>query len=58
MAGEVEPLKAAFIVNPLAGRGKAHEIWKEIAPHLKISCPYNVYYTEKAGDAMRLARQA
>lgn len=51
-------MKAAFIVNPLAGRGKANEIWKEIAPRLKISCPYNVYYTEKAGDAMRLARQA
>ena len=51
-------MKAAFIVNPLAGRGKAKKIWEELEPRLKIDCPYNVYYTERAGDAVRLARLA
>lgn len=51
-------MKAAFIVNPLAGRGKAGKIWKELEPSLKIDCPYQVYYTEKAGDAVRLACRA
>jgi diacylglycerol kinase (ATP) len=51
-------LKVAFIVNPLAGRGKAKKIWKELEPRLKIDGPYQVYYTEKAGDAVRLARLA
>ncbi len=51
-------MKAAFIVNPLAGRGKAGTIWEELEPRLKVDRPYSVYYTEKAGDAVRLARLA
>lgn len=33
-------MKAAFIVNPQAGRGKAKAIWKGLEPQLKIDCPY------------------
>jgi YegS/Rv2252/BmrU family lipid kinase len=51
-------LKVAFIVNPLAGRGRAKKIWEELEPRLKLDSPYHVYYTEKAGDAVPLARRA
>ncbi|NLZ33054.1 MAG: diacylglycerol kinase family lipid kinase [Firmicutes bacterium] len=51
-------MKVAFIVNPLAGRGRARKIWEELEPRLKIDAPYEVYFTEKAGDAVQLARRA
>lgn len=51
-------MKVSFIVNPLAGRGRAKKIWEELEPRLKIDCPYHTYYTEQAGDAVRLARLA
>lgn len=51
-------METAFIVNLLAGRGRSKKIWSKIEPQLSKQDPFKVYYTQQAGDAIRLARLA
>lgn len=51
-------MKYAFIVNPLAGRGRARKTWQQVEPLLCRERTGAVYYTTRAGEAVDLARQA
>lgn len=51
-------MKKAFIVNLLAGRGRAAKIWSKIEPQIKKEPGVKVYYTTAPGDAVNLAARA
>ena len=49
------PLKIRFIINPISGTGKQKGIEKYITKHLENS---EIIYTQKAGDATRISKEA
>lgn len=52
-------MKVLFIVNPVAGKGRAKEIAGLIRERFeRTSAEYRMEMTEKAGDATRIAREA
>ena len=49
-----------FIINPEASGGRGRKIWDKVLKYLKRTHNtenYEVYLTEKAGDARRYAQQ-
>lgn len=51
--------KACVIVNPVAGNGQSARRWVQAEPVLRANgLDYEVVYTERPGDAVRLARRA
>ncbi len=47
------------VVNPIAGRGKCKRLWPQIAAYLEeLGISLRVEFTQGAGDAIKLARQA
>ncbi len=53
------PQRTAFVINPVAGSGKAGRIWLKIESALKKSGQqYRAYFTEKAGGGTGLAAHA
>lgn len=51
-------MRAAFVVNPAAGRGRALRIWKTLEPIARSSGhEISVHYTAGPGDASRLASE-
>lgn len=52
-------MRFRFIVNPVAGRGRAGRAWPEIAGRLNaLGLDYEVYFTKGPRDAERAARAA
>lgn len=55
---EAQPL-VAFVVNPVAGKGRSAQIWGDISRRLQnAGARFNVYLTEKKGDGRAKAAQA
>lgn len=51
-------MKTAFIINPVAGRGRTAKIWPKIEAAMKsVGETGDPYFTTGAGDAERLARE-
>src|SRR5690606_37454687 len=50
--------RVCFIVNPIAGRGRALACWKQIEPLAARLGEYGVKFTERPGHAIELARLA
>ena len=48
-------MKIRFIINPISGTGKQKGIKKYISKYVKNS---EIVFTEKAGDATRLSKEA
>ena len=48
-------MKIRFIINPIAGTGKQTGIEETLAKHLDN---YDIFYTQKGGDATRLSSEA
>ena len=48
-------MRIRFIINPISGTGKQKGIEKYITKHLKN---YEIFYTQKAGDASRMSKEA
>lgn len=55
--GEVARVRACFVVNPAAGRGKGRTTWQTIAA-LAADHGATVHFTERPGHAVDLARRA
>ncbi|MHB9144008.1 MAG: diacylglycerol/lipid kinase family protein [Symbiobacteriia bacterium] len=52
-------MRAAFVVNPAAGRGRALRVWKSLEPVARASGnDITVHYTTAPGEATRLAAEA
>ena len=49
------PLKIRFIINPISGTGKQKGIEKFMIKHLEN---FEIIYTQKAGDATRISKEA
>jgi diacylglycerol kinase (ATP) len=51
--------KIVAIVNPIAGKGKCARLWPQVESYLKeLGLQFEAYFTEKKGDATRLAASA
>ncbi len=50
--------RVAFIVNPIAGGGRALRGWKALRPHLPAEGSFDPYLTRSAGEGVRLAEMA
>lgn len=51
-------LKTAYIINPVAGRGRTEKIWKNLQSALQsLNNPGHPYFTAGPGDAQKLASQ-
>jgi len=48
-------MKIRFIINPISGTGKQKGIEKYITKHLDN---FDVFYTQKSGDAVRISKEA
>ncbi len=56
---KIIPYNTAFVVNPIAGDGKAGRIWPKLEEMLQQSGQsYRVYFTRNAGDGTGLAARA
>jgi len=57
------PPRVCFVVNPIAGRGRAARIWRRLAPLVSDlaagqGASYTVKFTEAPRHAEELAREA
>lgn len=51
-------MKTAFIINPIAGRGKTSEVWRKMESKLQLTHKFgDPYFTAFSGDAKRLAQE-
>ena len=50
--------RVAFIVNPIAGGGRALRGWRALRPHLPAQGTFDQYLTRSPGEAVRLAEMA
>ena len=50
-------MKALFVVNPVAGKGKSLELIKSFEPIIKERIPYKIEFTKKKGEATEIVRR-
>ena len=50
-------MKALFIINPVAGKGKSEEIIRSFEPMIKGKLPYHIELTKSKGEATEIVKR-
>ena len=50
-------MKALFIINPVAGKGKSEEIIRSFEPMIKGKLPYHIELTQNKGEATEIVKR-